>query len=88
MNSRAPQSLWRYDFTAKGIRRTKARFDAMKEAQKAEAKTKKDIAKPKPNETKPTDMDFLELVNRKPDQGKDNACNTESFLPLSLMVMS
>ena len=61
---------WRYDFTLKGTRHTNAWFKTKKEAKMAEAKRREEIAKPKPKEMKPTDMAFLELVNRKLDHVK------------------
>jgi len=67
---------WRYDFTLKGTRHTNAWFKTKKEAKMAEAKRREEIAKPKPKEMKPTDMAFLELVNRKLDHVK--AYNSES----------
>ena len=62
---------WRYDFTKKGIRYTEAGFNTKKEAQRAEAKRKEEIAHPVPVEEVPTDMDFFELVNLRLDHVKN-----------------
>jgi len=69
---------WRYDFTHKGTRQTEAWFATKKDAQASEAKRKEEIANPAPQirepET-PTDITFLELVNRRLDHVK--AYNSE-----------
>jgi len=57
---------WRYDFTLKGNRHTEAWFKTKTEAKQAEAKRKEEIKRPQQRET-PTDMAFLELVNRRLD---------------------
>lgn len=65
---------WRYDFTLKGIRHTEAWFKTKKDASKAEAKRKEEIQHPEIHmitEPIPTDIDFLELVNRRLDHLKE-----------------
>ena len=66
---------WRYDFTLKGARYTGAWFKTRNEAKQAEAKRKEEIRNPRPKEETPTDMGFLELVNRRLDHVK--AYNSE-----------
>ena len=71
---------WRYDFTLNGTRHTEAWFKTKKEARKAEAKRKGGDTKPKTGDANgsvdlPTDMDFLELVNKRLDHVK--AYNSE-----------
>ena len=61
---------WRYDFTLKGARYTGAWFKTRNEAKQAEAKRKEEIRNPRPKEETPTDMGFLELVNRRLDHVK------------------
>ena len=66
---------WRYDFTLKGIRYTEAWFKTKTEAKRAEAKRREEIVNPKPEpqpetEKTPTDMAFLELVNKRIDYVK------------------
>ena len=66
---------WRYDFTLNGTRHTEAWFKTKKEARKAEADRREDILSPIPvtpaeTVTTPTDMDFLELVNKRLDHVK------------------
>ena len=58
---------WRYDFTLKGIRYTAAWFPTKKEAKQAESEKRKEVKDPKPVIQTPTDMAFLELVNRRLD---------------------
>lgn len=58
---------WRYDFTLKGIRHSKAWYKTKREAKKAEAEARKEVLNPAPRLEIPTDMDFLELVNRRLD---------------------
>lgn len=61
---------WRYDFTMKGTRYTNAWFETKREARKAEAERRQEIANPKAVIVPQTDMDFLELVNKKLDHVK------------------
>ena len=65
---------WRYDFTLNGKRYTKSWYKTQKEAKTAEAKRKEEIQNPALQmitEPIPTDMDFLELVNRRLDYIKE-----------------
>jgi integrase len=55
---------WRYDFTIRGQRYTEAWFKTKREAIKAENEKRKEIEQPQETQT---DMDFLELVNRRLD---------------------
>ncbi|MGB6970552.1 MAG: site-specific integrase [Desulfobulbales bacterium] len=64
---------WRYDFTLNGKRYTETWFKTKKEARKAEEEKRKELSKPV--ETIPTDMAFLDLVNRRLDHVK--AYNSE-----------
>jgi len=66
---------WRYDFTLKGTRHTEAWFETKKAAIKAEAEKRKELEKPKEEGKTPTDMGFLDLVNRRLDHVK--AYNSE-----------
>ena len=68
---------WRYDFTQKGVRHTEAWFKTKKEAQRAEARKKEEIKNPTPIPETPTDIAFLELVNRRLDHVK--AYNSERY---------
>lgn len=64
---------WRYDFTLKETRHTNAWFKTKTEAKRAEAKRREEITKPKPHpetEKIPTDMAFLDLVNKRLDYVK------------------
>ena len=67
---------WRYDFTLNGQRLTAAWFKTKKEAAAAEAKRKEEMENPEtvpPVESTtptPTDMAFLELVNKRLDHVK------------------
>ncbi len=58
---------WRYDFTLKGERYTQAWFPTKTKAKQAEAETRKEVLAPQTETQTPTDMNFLELVNRKLD---------------------
>lgn len=66
---------WRYDFTQNGIRYTEAWFKTKKEAKEAEARKREELKNPPPEmgsaksgvETTPTDMAFLDLVNKRLD---------------------
>ncbi len=65
---------WRYDFTLKGIRYTETWFKTKREAKQAEAKRKEAIQNPEVQmitEAIPTDMEFLDLVNRRLDHIKE-----------------
>lgn len=61
---------WRYDFTYHGARFTGTWFKTKAQAKKAEAKRKEEIQNPKQQEQIPTDMGFLDLVNRRLDHVK------------------
>jgi integrase len=61
---------WRYDFTMEGTRYTEAWFKTKKEARQAESKRREELAQPKKETETPTDMAFLELVNRRLDHVK------------------
>ena len=61
---------WRYDFTHQGIRYTETWFTTKKEALRAEAKQREEVKNPKPQTQTPTDMAFLDLVNRRLDYVK------------------
>ncbi len=59
---------WRYDFTLKGTRHTEAWFKTKREARQAEAKRKEEVQNPELQmitDPIPTDMGFLDLVNRR-----------------------
>ena len=56
---------WRYDFTLNGRRHTATWFKTKREAKQAEADRRKEVLQPPPKV--PTDMGFLELVNRRLD---------------------
>jgi len=58
---------WRYDFTKQGARYTSNWFKTKAEAKAAEARRKEDLLRPAPIVKTPTDMGFLELVNRRLD---------------------
>lgn len=65
---------WRYDFTQNGKRYTKTWFTTKKEAKQAEAKRKEVEQNPAIQmitEAIPTDMEFLDLVNRRLDHIKE-----------------
>ncbi len=67
---------WRYDFILKGERYTSRFYETEGKAIRAETRRKEKILNPEPPETAiPTDMDFLELVNRRLDHVK--AYNSE-----------
>jgi len=67
---------WRYDFILKGKRYASSFFKTKAEAREAEVKRKEEILNPQPPQIQtPTDMDFLELVNRRLDHVK--AYNSE-----------
>ena len=58
---------WRYDFTLKGERYTQAWFPTKTKAKQAEAEARKEVLAPQKETQTPTDMNFLELANRKLD---------------------
>ena len=59
---------WRYDFMLNGVRHTRAGFKTKTKATQAAAERRKEVLEP---ETQmPTDMGFLELVNRRLDHIK------------------
>ncbi len=59
---------WRYDFMLSGVRCTQAWFKTKREAKQAEADKRKEVLEP--SMAAPTDMGFLELVNRRLDHMK------------------
>jgi len=64
---------WRYELPLNGTRHTGAWFATKKEAQEAETSRKEELNRPVVQQTAPetpTDMDFLELVNRRLDHVK------------------
>ena len=66
---------WRYDFTLKGERYTKAWFKTKTEARQAEANRRKEVLEPQKETQTPIDMGFLELVNRRLDHVE--VCNSK-----------
>ncbi|MCD4664174.1 MAG: hypothetical protein K8R68_02815, partial [Bacteroidales bacterium] len=71
---------WRYDFTLRGVRYTETWFKTKTKAKQAEAKKREEIKKPKSlinTERMPTDMVFLDLVNKRLDYLKDH--KTEKY---------
>ena len=68
---------WRYDFTLQGVRQTGAWFKTKRAAAKAAVRRKEEIENPRVPEKTPTDMAFLELVNRRLDYLK--AYNSERY---------
>ncbi len=62
---------WRYDFLLKKKRYTSKWYDTEAKARRAEVRRKEEILNPElPETTTPTDMGFLELVNRRLDHVK------------------
>jgi len=61
---------WRYDFILKRTRYTETWFETKTKAKQAEAKRREELKNPKPVIVTPTDMAFLELVNRRLDHVK------------------
>ncbi|WP_449244185.1 tyrosine-type recombinase/integrase [Desulfobacca acetoxidans] len=61
---------WRYDFTQNGQRYTEAWFSTKKEAKQAEAKKREELKTKLTEAETPTDITFLELVNRRLDYVK------------------
>ena len=71
---------WKADFTLNGSRYTSRYFKTKREAKQAELQRKEEVLNPppqKPVETTPTDITFLDLVNRRLDHVK--AYNSESY---------
>jgi integrase len=71
---------WKHDFTLYGKRYTSRYFKAKKEAKQSEIQRREEILNPppeKPPVTTPTDMGFLDLVNRRLDHVK--AYNSSSY---------
>jgi len=62
---------WRFDFILKGTRHTEAWFKTKNDARKAEFERREELGKPVSRETTPTDMGFLDLVNRRLDHVRD-----------------
>ena len=61
---------YRYDFTVNGQRYTKTWFKTKTKANMAESERRKEVLEPPPSLETPTDMGFLELVNRRLDHVK------------------
>ena len=61
---------WRYDFTHHGARYTGTWFKTKTEAKQAEVDKREEVRNPKQGIRIPTDMAFLELVNRRLDHLK------------------
>jgi len=61
---------WRFDFTMSGVRYTQAWFKTKTKANQAEAEKRKEVLEPQQETQTPTDMGFLELVNRRLDHIK------------------
>jgi integrase len=61
---------YRYEFIVKGKRYTGTWYRTKNEAKEAEYKRKEEIKNPKPIMETPTDMEFLELINRRLDYVK------------------
>lgn len=71
---------WKYDFILQGKRYTSRYFKTKKEARQAEIQKREEVLNPRPEyqlEQTPTDMDFLDLVNRRLDHVK--AYNSTSY---------
>ncbi|MBU4565576.1 MAG: site-specific integrase [Proteobacteria bacterium] len=69
---------WKHDFTLRKQRYTSGYFKTKAEAKRAEAARREELLNPTPTQTSqktPTDMDFLELANRRLDHVK--AYNSE-----------
>jgi integrase len=70
---------WRYEFQLNGTRYTKGFFKSERRARKAELKRREELVRPAVHQTvveNPTDMGFLDLVNKRLDHVK--AYNSES----------
>ena len=79
---------WKYDFVLKRQRHQKGYFKTKREAQRAEAERKEEIRNPPtPEEMEaiPTDMAFLELVNRRLDHVKayNSASHYEEYIHMA-----
>lgn len=61
---------WRYDFILNGTRYTETWFKTKTKAKQAENQRREELKNPKPVNEAPTDMAFLELVNRRLDHIK------------------
>ncbi|RJR44001.1 MAG: site-specific integrase [Desulfobacteraceae bacterium] len=61
---------WRYDFTLKGTRHTGSWFKKKTEARTAEEARREELVRPRQETEIPTDISFLELVNRRLDHVK------------------
>lgn len=55
---------WQYDFQLKGERHTSKLYPTKREALDAEAEKRKEVLNPTPTPTTPTDMAFIDLVNK------------------------
>jgi len=58
---------WRYDFTLKGERYTRAWYKTKTEARQAELEKRKEVLTPQKGTQIPTDMAFLQRVSRRLD---------------------
>ena len=67
---------WRVDFQLNGKRHTLTWFKTKAEARQAEAKTREELLNPPPVVETPTDMAFLELVNRRLDYVQAYKCRS------------
>ena len=61
---------WRFDFILEGTRFTGSWFKTKREAQKAEESKREEVINPLTVQQTPTDMGFLDLVNRRLDHVK------------------
>lgn len=75
---------WRYDFILNQKRYTEAWFATKKEAKQAEAQKREEVMNPKPEMATPTDITFLELVNRRLDYVKEYCSNEHYYTYLYL----
>jgi len=58
---------WRFDFTMNGVRHTQAWYETKTKARQAAAERRKEVLEPPTKVETATDMDFLELVNKRLD---------------------
>lgn len=74
---------WRYEFTIKGKRFTGTWYQKKSQAKEAEYQRKEEIRNPKPK--MPTDMEFLDLVNRRLDYVKayNSASHYRDYVSMS-----